>query len=431
VPGEAVGGQPLHQPDPPPPQDLVVQRPRRAHRRADAVGVGRSRQPGEHVVQAARGDVAADQGAHQCLVRTEPGPLGPGEERVVRGQYPVQRPGPGQDLAGDADLVVGPARDARAARGLAHHEPAPEHREVGVVELPVAQHLGVADRPVHGIVGRVAAGAVVGAVDWAAAGEVRQPLVDVPVLPVAQRDRLGGRGEDRRQGVERGDGVAALEVGRVRVPAQELHQRRDARVGGGGLDHAPGPVGVVQGPGGLDDRRRLLRRDHPGGRGRRGGVADVHQRHVARGEGPAGHVRDGHLVVRVDLAVAVHLVNPAVPDHPVDVELGGPQGAHAGAPDHPDPVVEQVQHLLVPHRRALVVVAVDDHHHVTGRRVEGQQVPVGDRRVQPRARHQRVGVGRAQRRSDEDVHRRRHVHDRPLIASASLMREPARSTERS
>ena len=71
-------------------------------------------------------------------------------------------------------------------------------------------------------------------------------------------------------------------------------------------------------------------------------------------------MRDGDLVVILELATLEGLEDLTHALHPKRAQFGGANGAHARRAEHAHPLGQRVQDLLVPHAGLLIEQAVDD-----------------------------------------------------------------------
>jgi hypothetical protein len=132
----------------------------------------------------------------------------------------------------------------------------------------------------------------------------------------------------------------------------------------------------------LDDPGRGGRIESPGQRHAVGDADDAHQR-VREGTVVDVGVAVGqrHVGVGEHSAVPVPAENGAEADHAMAEVLACPQRAEAGRAIDGDPILVQGKDLLVPHRRGVLIHAVDDQHGVAARRPQAVQVTVRDRRM--------------------------------------------------
>ncbi len=75
-------------------------------------------------------------------------------------------------------------------------------------------------------------------------------------------------------------------------------------------------------------------------------------------------VQDRHLVIGVYAAMSEVVIDRADAAHPEPVQLGRPEGAHAGGTEHLHPDFQEDQDLLVRNRPLLMEVPVNDAHPV-------------------------------------------------------------------
>ncbi|GAB2792364.1 hypothetical protein GCM10027199_80410 [Amycolatopsis magusensis] len=90
---------------------------------------------------------------------------------------------------------------------------------------------------------------------------------------------------------------------------------------------------------------------------------------------------DGHLVVRFNGAIAIHLENPASSDHAERMHFGGSERTHAGRADHRAAGFQYPQDFFMTHRWVVVVQTIYDHDYVVRPRGEPDEVAVLDRGV--------------------------------------------------
>ena len=177
----------------------------------------------------------------------------------------------------------------------------------------------------------------------------------------------------------------ALRVGPLHVDAIPLQgpNQRGTVVGALADERRQGAeVAVVERAafGGRDQAASQLLIQLSARHGRTDGVAEVHEGFGDRPVAVLGvEMEHRHLVVAVQLAPRVEVMDDPQTPHPVRRELCRPQGAHAGAAEHLHPGLHRRQDLLVPDGPHGAHEAVDHEHAIAGREVESEEVPRADR----------------------------------------------------